>query len=699
MPHYKNIDNEPLHFSGNITIEDYSNVVFNKKVTAVEGFVFSKEAKFKNARFKKGADFKGVIFKEEADFEGAIFREEADFEGAVFEMGVYFRGSYFCGKVNFRYCKFFDFAVFWRARFAVGKEMDSKEEKDYMADFRNIVVRPAETKTTHAAETRTSPTETRTSPTETRTSPIESKIGPVEVKKGPAETQNGRHRRQSGEANFSWALFKHGANFERSHFYGPTHFWRTVFYNKAIFSNVKFDANVTFRGVENEVCFARRDFEKNQNPEGISIFNNLCSFKMQSEKEGDSGEIFRIEDYEGKDYGYFDLEKVTIDKPAGNGFKIKLKETNVKKTKVKESELEKIGLKFNELKEIEKIWEPSAKPMFYNKKAEDKKAEGDCTFSFQNVVFGKPEHSKFIKVNLESCYFEGANLEKVVFIQVAWYELPMGLMGKFFVRPDKQGQLGKSAIMEFIKRRAVYDENEYWKHKDPEAIGRLYTDLRINYQSKGHSKQAGDFHYGEMKMQKPNPITWLYKLLSGYGENYMVALLLLIFFIGALFPLWYFHSTTGGYDITTGGYVKSLLHSLEVSTFLEKNSKDTITSPQKDSLYLRLISDRNVKDTAASKQEDSLYGLNSYDTASNQKDILYLRVSTDTNLKDTSTSAAGESNAKNIQVIAIKMNSKDAATSTAKKTDKIRYIEAIQRIIIAMQLSLFIIALRRQLGQ
>lgn len=69
-------------------------------------------------------------------------------------------------------------------------------------------------------------------------------------------------------------------------------------------------------------------------------------------------------------------------------------------------------------------------------------------------------------------------------------------------------------------------------------VEKLYRELKINYENQQDYKNAGDFHYGEMEMQRCDSKwrwfpTWynLYRLLSGYGERPSWALCWLAVFL------------------------------------------------------------------------------------------------------------------------------------------------------------------------
>ncbi len=110
-------------------------------------------------------------------------------------------------------------------------------------------------------------------------------------------------------------------------------------------------------------------------------------------------------------------------------------------------------------------------------------------------------------------------------------------------------------ITEIIKKRSSYLSQKITPEslkklyankpsaEDYARIEELYRYLKINYEDNADFKKSGDFHYGEMEMhRKASPwrrgflFSWynLYKILSGYGERPIRAMVLLIFFLAVL---------------------------------------------------------------------------------------------------------------------------------------------------------------------
>ena len=150
--------------------------------------------------------------------------------------------------------------------------------------------------------------------------------------------------------------------------------------------------------------------------------------------------------------------------------------------------------------------------------AESNKIFSEKEVDFRGVKFLKPEKVIFRKVNLSKFRFLETDLRKVEFVDVDW-----------------DMKTGRSRVYDAIELDPVTKKFDY------PLIAQLYKRLRANYEENLNYAQAGDFHIGEMEMYRKGKgepidrgITWLYKVLSNYGESYRrplvwIALLLLLF--------------------------------------------------------------------------------------------------------------------------------------------------------------------------
>ncbi len=171
---------------------------------------------------------------------------------------------------------------------------------------------------------------------------------------------------------------------------------------------------------------------------------------------------------------------------------------------------------------------------------------------FSNAFFGRPEDVHFREVNVGECRFAHCDLTKVTYSGATW---------------DRQPAQFRST------RRSVRDERNVRSTGEYPVVARLYHQLRKNYEGQEQYEEAGDFHFGEMEMQRLGqapPWSYVsllafYGWLSGYGQQSTVALAWLLFFVLLLFP---------GLYVLTGvasDVVNAVLHSLEVCTFLKSS--------------------------------------------------------------------------------------------------------------------------------
>jgi hypothetical protein len=213
----------------------------------------------------------------------------------------------------------------------------------------------------------------------------------------------------------------------------------------------------------------------------------------------------------------------------------------------------KDGANFSEAKFVR---EPSGSPARPN-------------LDFQYVTLKKPEDVKFTNNDLGRALFFYTDVSKIDFGAIRWCE-------RNFVRHDasekeisngsspvtwavspKKGSRGDAIFEEFADGAVSHaarppsnspDEREYI------LIAKTYQQLKRNYDAQGDFHAAGDFHYGEMEMQRLHSrfhnrllrrlsrtfsIPALYCWISQYGEDYIRPLILLAVAIplfGALYP-------------------------------------------------------------------------------------------------------------------------------------------------------------------
>jgi len=313
-----------------------------------------------------------------------------------------------------------------------------------------------------------------------------------------------------GEANFSWAFFTHEADFFRAHFHGPAYFWRTVFRESTNYGQTGFEVDAHFEGTQHAICIARRDFADRE------LFDVMLS----------KGLITLDEETVGfHDYAHF---------------------PNVTSLEGLRAHLADLG--DPRIGEVELVWKKYAHKMF---------PEGQDTL-FTNAYFRAPGNVNFMHVNLDRCIFSGSNVGMANLVDVQW---------------DCRRE-----FLSFYQRRALHDEHYVRHNRDYTFIAKIYHELRKNHESLGRYDEAGDFYYGEMEMKRmaqPLLLQYVsiiaaYRYLSGYGEQYVLALFWLIALLFAVFPVLYIAANI------SNDLAEAIVHSLEVSTFLEKNTTGTV---------------------------------------------------------------------------------------------------------------------------
>ena len=127
---------------------------------------------------------------------------------------------------------------------------------------------------------------------------------------------------------------------------------------------------------------------------------------------------------------------------------------------------------------------------------------------FRDVAVEPPGAVTFVEADLRRCRFLGTNLEYLRFTGVKWPRTSDG------------------------RRDALHDEIVSGKNDQSGSLAQiedLYRQVKKSYEGQRDYERASDFHYGEKEMRRRNPGTrkglrallWLYRNLSGYGEEYL----------------------------------------------------------------------------------------------------------------------------------------------------------------------------------
>lgn len=130
------------------------------------------------------------------------------------------------------------------------------------------------------------------------------------------------------------------------------------------------------------------------------------------------------------------------------------------------------------------------------------------SLDFRQVTFGDNGSVFFTSTSLEKALFSGTDVTKCEFNRVAWPRIQ--------------------------KRRSVYDEVFQDTSDDYESLREEYKRIRLSYEGKRDFLAAADFHIGEMRMRMRSErglswlTTWLYGILSNYGESHVRAFKVLV---------------------------------------------------------------------------------------------------------------------------------------------------------------------------
>lgn len=331
-----------------------------------------------------------------------------------------------------------------------------------------------------------------------------------------------------GMAKFLNTYFNKDANFESTQFIGTARaiFLGAVFYEKAIFIGTIFKQGVTFSAAqfgENGGAYftsakfngkGGSDFSKAEfiGKEG-AIFNEAefsgakgVTF-FQTKFRGKRGAYFRGTKFAGTGEANFSLAEFTGEGHAnfeGAQFAYEV----VAKYYNTEFSCEK-GAIFSFVKISD-----DAKLRFDNTIIAD-----HCLMEFTHIE--NPGNLIFIDIkNLGTSLFQYTDVEKIEFKNVKFRE-SKGL----YPREIMADEVWNEVVANKNDERQ-YD-NDFFRH-----VEILYRKLKVNFENQRDYARAGDFHYGEleMKLKQGHPffryfsLTFLYKLVSGYGEKWLQSL-------------------------------------------------------------------------------------------------------------------------------------------------------------------------------
>jgi uncharacterized protein YjbI with pentapeptide repeats len=535
--HSENPDKNCREFAAEISqMRGRHNYDFTKFVFFhVEPFAqvtFGAPVYFRRARFHGGADFRGAHFKDDADFRGAQFEGIAEFNGAVFELDAHFAAHNWRDSDEFIPTTFLA-AVFLDAAFKRGVVF-AEAIFQGQVDFRCKVF--------------------------------------------------------GGEANFQGARFEYGADFSGTTFHGSALFGpsggrgqmpaiSTTFRMSADFSAVNFrgGADFTRAKFEGKADFGAAGLHgtgtlRPVTFKGPALFR-VASFvsatfrgaRFQDRADFHEATFLGAAEFQPAVGSLSDIERTTFAKEADFGGAVFegtadffLAEFEARADFVAVSFRRETTFQFTAFQ---------GQAQFSLANFDDRADFGGARFKLEasfvgdgnNWVFSRESEANFGEINFEQpqevafrhaylgkARFIGTDVSRASFTEVTWAQR---LLWEPYCRPllRRKDRLGKWLRRIYRRWRswakprgrwAVWDELAAGqKDKRHGLISKLYRQLKYNYEEERDPITAGDFHFGEMEMRRlSDPVVnrlflRLYRSISGYGEDYILPLFWISFFI------------------------------------------------------------------------------------------------------------------------------------------------------------------------
>jgi hypothetical protein len=334
--------------------------------------------------------------------------------------------------------------------------------------------------------------------------------------------KNDRGSVDPGEFNVSWAHFKGPASLVRLRVHGAGHFWRATFGNDVILDESLFENGFRFMGLWSEVSI---DLMQKG---GLQTYDALEPTGLL---RPDPEVMLRIGNREFRRFAQLAVR-------SASELEKKLAGTTISR------ELQK-----DLLEEFQK----RSVPMFTPGKR----------VSFCRVENGLPDRSFLIDVEMSPCCLRGTPMSGVLLSRVRWPE--------------------RSMLCSTVQRNATADEVEPLDRAARTDLRRLYRDLASSYEAQADTAEAIRFRIGEREVSRADLphvarlLATLERLLSAYGTSPGIALFWLALFVLVLFPIaillvarFIANPLTG--DITLLDLPGAIVHSLEVSAFLEDSN-------------------------------------------------------------------------------------------------------------------------------
>ena len=333
----------------------------------------------------------------------------------------------------------------------------------------------------------------------------------------------------SKEANFYSAVFEYGADFEGARFEDEASFTRSKFGAKANFHSAVFKGDTHFStDFTHDVSFVMAHFVKEAGFYNASFADNatFSSVKFEGKAVFARATFHREADFGNADFfqeAFF--ASATFEQKADFSARFTFDAHFVSTTFRKEANFGEAI--FRAAVEFRETWF----------REDDELLPGPI---FTLTQFLLPETAVFYRTYLGQALFYNCDVSRLTFSSVYWR-----------TRPNEKRQL----FEECVDLEAALDLVAEPDERDYGLIAETYQQLKKNYDDRKDYWTAGDFHYGEMEMQrfhspsKNKAVRWLhsnlglvawYRYSSEYGESYvrpLLALLAALVLFTFLFPI------------------------------------------------------------------------------------------------------------------------------------------------------------------
>lgn len=180
---------------------------------------------------------------------------------------------------------------------------------------------------------------------------------------------------------------------------------------------------------------------------------------------------------------------------------------------------------------------------------------------------------RLANVDMGRCRVLGNDLKRWGLVNVQWDQR----LGRACLLDERTVRMQTMLFAHLrIKGASLQSFSQWWENlrKPPSDVGNLketYQALKQAYAKNGNHKEAAEFHYGEMEMQR-REYGWpkrflcpelLYWLLSGYGIGYVRALVILLVMIAGSALMYHLDSP----NAFAHGFLDALYFSAKVTAF------------------------------------------------------------------------------------------------------------------------------------